>query len=79
LKEQNLTKADLKEIMMEELNEIKSNLTIDKKTTTASIRAHTSARDNRQSAVSMGYMGILLLLIPVVIIIGFDLPRLFSK
>ena len=79
MKEQNLTKADLKEIMMEELNEIKSNLTNDKNTTTASIRAHTSARDNRQSAASMGYIGILLLLIPVVLIIGSDLQRLFSK
>ena len=79
MKEQNLTKAELKEIMKDELNEIKSNLTIDKKTTSAVIRSHTSARDNRKSAVSMGYMGIALLLIPVVIIVGFDLTRLFSN
>lgn len=79
MKEQNLTKAELKEIMKDELNEIKSNLTIDKKNTSAVIRSHTSARDNRKSAVSMGYMGIALLLIPVVIIVGFDLTRLFSN
>lgn len=65
--------------MKDELNEIKSNLTIDKKNTSAVIRSHTSAQDNRKSAVSMGYMGIALLLIPVVIIVGFDLTRLFSN
>ncbi|CAG2233632.1 unnamed protein product [Mytilus edulis] len=78
LKELNLTKDDLKEIMKEELNEMKSNLTIDSTNISASIRKHISARDDRPSAASVGYIGVALLLIPLMIIICFDASKFFA-
>ncbi|CAG2233631.1 unnamed protein product [Mytilus edulis] len=62
LKELNLTKDDLKEMMKEELNQMKSNLTIDPKNISASIRKRISARDDRPSAASVGYVGVALLM-----------------
>ncbi|VDI23303.1 Hypothetical predicted protein, partial [Mytilus galloprovincialis] len=55
LKDLNLTKDDLKEIMKEELDELKSNLTIDSKNVSATISKRISARDDRPSAASVGY------------------------
>ncbi|CAG2233635.1 SEMA5 [Mytilus edulis] len=78
LKEQNLTKDDIKNIMKEELNEIKSNLTIDSKNMSATIRKHISARDDRPSAASVGYVGVALLLIPLVMIIFADALKYFA-
>ncbi|CAG2205785.1 unnamed protein product [Mytilus edulis] len=78
LKELNLTKDDLKEIMKEELNEMKSNLTIDSKNISATIRKHISARDDRPSAASVGYVGVALLLIPLMMIICFDASKFFA-
>ncbi|CAC5398760.1 HMCN [Mytilus coruscus] len=78
LKEQNLTKDDLKEMMKEELNEIKSNLTIDSKNISATIRKRISARDDRPSAASVGYVGVALLLIPLVMIIIADASKFFA-
>ncbi|CAG2200541.1 HMCN [Mytilus edulis] len=78
LKELNLTKGDLKEIMKEELDELKRNLTINFKNISATIRKRICARDDRPSAASVGYVGIVLLLIPIVIIISVDAPKLFA-
>ncbi|XP_071173008.1 coadhesin-like [Mytilus edulis] len=78
LKEQNLTKDDLKDIMEEELNEIKNNLAIDSKNISATIRKHISARDDRPSAASVGYVGVALLVVPLVMIILADAPKVFA-
>ncbi|VDI47766.1 Hypothetical predicted protein [Mytilus galloprovincialis] len=78
LKELNLTISDLKETMKKELNEIKSNLTIDSKNISASIRKRISARDDRPSAASVGYVGVALLLIPFVMIIRLDASKFFA-
>ncbi|VDI20318.1 Hypothetical predicted protein [Mytilus galloprovincialis] len=75
LKDLNLTKDDLKEVMKDELDEMKSNLTIDSKNMSATIRKRISARDIRPSAASVGYVGVSLLLIPLLMIISFDVPR----
>ncbi|VDI15757.1 Hypothetical predicted protein [Mytilus galloprovincialis] len=77
LKEFNLTQNDLKEIMEDEMNEMKKNLTIDSKNISAAIRKRISARDDRLSAASVGYVGVALLLIPLVMIIVVDAPRVF--
>ncbi|VDI45077.1 Hypothetical predicted protein [Mytilus galloprovincialis] len=53
LKDSNLTFEEIKEEMKEYLDELKSNLTVDKKTTTAAIRRKISVRDFRTSAVSV--------------------------
>ncbi|CAG2233608.1 unnamed protein product [Mytilus edulis] len=78
LKELNLTKDDLKEMMKEEMNEMKSNLTIDSKNISATIRKRISARDDRPSAASVGYVGVALLLIPLVMISIADAPKFFA-
>ncbi|CAG2233600.1 HMCN [Mytilus edulis] len=78
LKELNLTKDDLKEVMKDELDEMKSNLTIDSKNMSATIRKRISARDARPSAASVGYVGVALLLIPLLMIISFDVPRFWA-
>ncbi|VDI47767.1 Hypothetical predicted protein, partial [Mytilus galloprovincialis] len=77
LKELNLTQNDLKEIMEDEMNEMKNNLTIDSKNISAAIRKRISARDDRLSVASVGYVGVALLLIPLVMIIVVDAPRVF--
>ena len=78
MKELNLTKDDLKEVMKDELDEMKSNLTIDSKNMSATIRKRISARDDRPSAASVGYVGVALLLIPLLMIISFDVPRFWA-
>ncbi|XP_063442658.1 hemicentin-1-like [Mytilus trossulus] len=78
LKEFNLSKDDLKELMKDELDELKSNLTIDSKNISASIRKRISARDDRPSAASVGYVGVALLLIPLVMIISLDAPQFLA-
>ncbi|XP_052061809.1 hemicentin-1-like [Mytilus californianus] len=78
LKQLNITKDDLKDIMKDELNEMKSNLTIDSKNLSATIRKRISARDDRPSAASVGYVGVALLLIPLVMIISFDATKFFA-
>ncbi|CAC5404313.1 unnamed protein product [Mytilus coruscus] len=50
----NLTFEEKKEMMKEELVELKANLTVDRKNTSAAIRRKTSARDDRTSASSLG-------------------------
>ncbi|XP_063420621.1 cell adhesion molecule-related/down-regulated by oncogenes-like [Mytilus trossulus] len=75
LKDSNLTFEEMKEEMKEYLDELKSNLTVDKKTTTAAIRRKISVRDLRTSAVSLGASGIVLLIIPTVFIFTLDLTR----
>ena len=75
LKDSNLTFEEIKEEMKEYLDELKSNLTVDKKTTTAAIRRKISVRDFRTSAVSVGSSGIILLIIPTVFIFTLDLTK----
>ncbi|XP_052061812.1 coadhesin-like [Mytilus californianus] len=78
LKELNLTKDDLKEMMKEELNEMKTNLTIESGNMSANIRKRISALDDRPSAAFVGYVGVALLLIPLVMIISFDASMFFA-
>ncbi|CAC5413615.1 unnamed protein product [Mytilus coruscus] len=75
LKDSNLTFEEIKEEMKEYLDELKSNLTVDQKTTTAAIRRKISVRDNRTSAVSVGSTGIILLIIPAIFIFSLDFTR----
>ncbi|XP_076090183.1 peroxidasin homolog isoform X2 [Mytilus galloprovincialis] len=75
LKDSNLTFEEIKEEMKEYLEELKFNMTVDKKTTTAAIRRKISVRDFRTSAVSVGASGIILLIIPAVFIFTIDLTR----
>ena len=77
--EKNLTKDELKEELKEEISELKSNLTINAKNTSAAIRRRTSARDDRTSAFSVGYVGISILVIPLVLMVCFDGSNCFAS
>ncbi|CAC5408623.1 PLG [Mytilus coruscus] len=62
------------------IKELEKKLTVDKKTTSAYIRRHTSARDDRKSSVAIGAVGIVVVCIPVVLMtindfIGFFLRK----
>lgn len=75
LNERNLTFEEKKEMMKHELVEIKANLTVDKKNTSSAIRRRTSAPDHRHSASSFGYVGIILLVLPLVLLVCADCIR----
>ena len=61
-----------REELQKTIEELKKELTIDKKSTSAYIRSITCARDNRKSVVAIGYSGVLVLCVPVVLIVGND-------
>ncbi|CAC5376676.1 HMCN [Mytilus coruscus] len=79
LKDLNLTKAELKQIMKEEINELKGNLTVDNKNISSAIRRRISARDDRPSAASFGYFGVVMLAIPIVLMICLDYNHLLPE
>ncbi|XP_050413001.1 uncharacterized protein LOC126827560 isoform X2 [Patella vulgata] len=61
--------------LSENMKKVAKELTVEKKTLSASIRKITSAVDNRPSAVSMGYTGVILLTMALVIMIVPDLTN----
>ncbi|CAC5404314.1 unnamed protein product [Mytilus coruscus] len=75
LNSMNLTIEEKKELMKDELVELKANLTVEKKNTSAAIRRRISAHDDRPSASSVGYFAIVLLVIPLVLIVCVDCIR----
>lgn len=76
MKDLNLTLAELKEIMKDEIIELKGNLTVDNKNTSSAIRRRISARDDRPSAASFGYVGVVMLATPIVLMICLDYNHL---
>jgi hypothetical protein len=78
LKDKNLTTVEMKETMKHELDEMKINLTIDRKNTSMAIRRRISARDERLSAASVGYAVIAMLTIPAILIFLCDCNRFFQ-
>ncbi|CAG2252535.1 ADAMTS3 [Mytilus edulis] len=76
LKDLNLTLAELKEIMKDEIIELKGNLTVDNKNTSSAIRRRISARDDRPSAASFGYFGLVMLAKPIVLMVCLDYNHL---
>ncbi|XP_071155493.1 uncharacterized protein [Mytilus edulis] len=75
LNSRNLTFEEKKKMMKNELVEIKANLTVDKQNTSAAVRRRTSAPDHRPSASSVGYFGISLLVLPLVLLVCADCTR----
>ncbi|CAG2228904.1 PLG [Mytilus edulis] len=61
------------------MKELEKKLTVDKKTTSAYIRRHTSARDDRKSSVTIGTVGIVVVCIPVVLMTLSDCIGFFSR
>lgn len=70
---------ELKEILKEELLQIRSNLTVDIKTLTSSLRKRISANDVRTLSSTIGYFGIVFIIILILLIILIDLTRFFMK
>ena len=79
LKEQNLTRWQLQEILNEEINDIKENLTLNSRQTSSAIRRRTSAPDDRWSAASCGYVGIGILSAVAVLILWSDCSKLLRR
>lgn len=79
LKEQNLTKWQLLETLKEEINDMKENLTLNSKQTSLAIRRRTSARDDRLSAASCGYVGIGILSAVAILMVCSDCSRFLKR
>ncbi|XP_060072985.1 uncharacterized protein LOC132552807 [Ylistrum balloti] len=60
--------------LSQRLENIVKNLTVPKKSTNAYQRKLVCAEDSRLSAMSLGYVGVMLLLIPLAILLCFDIP-----
>lgn len=63
---------------IEQLKELKKELTIEKKKTSRYIRKKISVPDNRVSAKATGYIGIVLLICPFAAILAADLSRFIN-
>ncbi|XP_062602972.1 uncharacterized protein LOC134264727 [Saccostrea cucullata] len=61
----------------EAVQNISKALYVDKKTTNSYIRTKTSAQDNRPSSVRMGYVGIVCVVVPFVLILLSDLKSIY--
>ncbi|VDI69911.1 Hypothetical predicted protein [Mytilus galloprovincialis] len=72
LNSRKLTFEEKKEMMNDELAELKTNLTIDKSNISAAIRRKTSAPDYRTSSSGLGCFGITLLVISLSLIVYAD-------
>ncbi|XP_076109140.1 uncharacterized protein LOC143077984 [Mytilus galloprovincialis] len=71
----NLSEEELYDV----IKELEKKLTVDKKTTSAYIRRHTSARDDRKSSVTIGTVGIVVVCLPVVLMTLSDCTGFFSR
>ncbi|VDI68235.1 receptor tyrosine kinase-like orphan receptor 1, partial [Mytilus galloprovincialis] len=73
----------IKKLSEEELytviKELEKKLKVDKKTTSAYIRRHTSARDDRKSSSTIGTIGIVVVCLPVVLMTLSDCIGFFSR
>ena len=65
---QNKTKEELIEIAVK-------NLDINKKQTSAYVNSKSSAKDERLSSKSMGAVGIIVILLPVILVVLADIGR----
>lgn len=70
---QNITIEKAEEVA----REIVKNLTIDSKSTSSHIRRLTSAEDNRQSAQFVGFIGVIVVVVPLGLMLIADVRKLF--
>ncbi|CAC5422107.1 unnamed protein product [Mytilus coruscus] len=73
LRGMNLNLDQLREILNPELDLIKKGLSINKSNTTRMLRSKTSAPDDRVSATSVGYVGVVFICLITVIIVFIDM------
>ena len=73
----NLTTDELRIIMKDDLEQLQSILYVDKKETSAYYRSIRSANDERLTAMSAGYVGVVMLCTPIVLFVAIDLTRCF--
>ncbi|VDI48899.1 Hypothetical predicted protein [Mytilus galloprovincialis] len=77
LRGMNLTLDQLREVMKPELDLMKKELSVNKSNTTRMKRSKISAPDNRVSATSVGYVGIVFICFIAVLIVFFDILGCF--
>lgn len=73
LRGMNLNLDQLREILKPELDLIKKGISINKSNTTRMLRSKTSAPDDRVSASSVGYVGVVFICLITVIIVFIDM------
>ncbi|VDI56827.1 Hypothetical predicted protein [Mytilus galloprovincialis] len=77
LREMNLTLDQLREVMKPELDLMKKELSVNKSNTTRKRRSKISAPDDRVSATSVGYVGVVFICLITVLIVFFDILGCF--
>ncbi|CAC5359281.1 unnamed protein product [Mytilus coruscus] len=70
----NITNSEVKKIVLEDINKnVKSEITVDKKTVSKEVRTKTSSVNKRKSAQFIGWGCIVFLILPIVFLIAIDL------
>ncbi|CAG2219158.1 unnamed protein product [Mytilus edulis] len=79
LKDINITKDQLNEILKSEVDELQQNLTVNVKSTSAYKNTKKSASDRRTSSMLMGLAGGFIICIPIVLIISSDIIHVYNS
>ncbi|VDI55580.1 Hypothetical predicted protein [Mytilus galloprovincialis] len=77
LRAMNLTLDQLRELLKPELDLMKKELSVNKYNTSRMRRSNTSAPDDRVSATSIGYVGVVVICLKAVLIVFFDILGCF--
>ncbi|CAC5396720.1 unnamed protein product [Mytilus coruscus] len=77
LQSQNLTKEELAVLLADEIEAIKKELAVEKKSSSKYIRTITSSPDDRKSSKSMGFGAIVFMCVPLALIVMSDILNLY--
>ncbi|CAC5378131.1 unnamed protein product [Mytilus coruscus] len=72
----NYTTAELKQLLQEELREMSEQLRVQKNLTSAWVRARRSADDRRMISVGIGYVAIVIISMPFVLVVVSDCRKI---
>lgn len=75
----NLSRDELRLILKTDMDTTRQNLITDAKTTSAFRNKKISASDNRMSSTVMGYFGIAILCVPIILVLFIDALRICKK
>lgn len=79
LKDVNISREQLVSLLKLDLEELKQNLTVPVKTTSAYKNSKRSATDDRTSSIMIGWIGGFITCIPIILIISADIMKLFRN
>ena len=75
----NYTFGELKELLKDDIATLEKELSVDASSLSASINKKISALDERQSSERIGYIGIIMIIVPLALMVLLDLGSLFRR